>query len=375
MEIFFLSKELVLIESFFIAFMITYISIPSIVEVSRIKHLYDEPNGRTSHIETTPTLGGMAIFIGFVISSMVFVNITEIPYIQYVLAGIIVIFFLGLKDDIVGLSPTKKFIGQIIAATIIIDLGGVRLTGLYGVAGIHQLGYYPSDFLSLFVIIAIINAFNLIDGIDGLASGIGIISTLTFGTWFYLVGEYQLAVVAAALIGGLLAFFRFNVFSKKYKLFMGDTGSLILGFMLSIFAIKFVEFSRLPDIINGIYYVKAAPAVAIGVLVVPIYDTVRVMSIRIYKGRSPFSADKRHVHHYLLELTGSHRKTTFIIIGVNIVFIIISFVLSGLRVITLTAILFLLATLITYIPYHMLKKRRKQNKVAREAAFQAETDL
>jgi len=374
MEIFFLTKELVIFESFLLAFIITYVSTPSIVEVARIKHLYDEPNGRTSHLETTPTLGGLAIFTGFIISSMIFVNISEITYIQYVIAGLIVIFFLGLKDDIVGLSPAKKFVGQIIAASIVIDLGNIRLSGLYGLAGIHGIGYYSSDFLSLFVIIAIINAVNLIDGIDGLASGVGILASVTFGTWFYLIGEYQLTIVAFALTGGLLAFFRFNVFSKKYKLFMGDIGSLILGFMLSIFAIKFIEFSRTPEVVDGNYFIKAAPAVAIGILIVPIFDTLRVMMIRIYKGRSPFKPDKRHVHHYLLELTGSHRKTTTIILSVNVFFIILSFILSGLRIITLSVVIFALATLLTYIPYHLLKKRRQQRNSKREKAFTADTD-
>jgi UDP-N-acetylmuramyl pentapeptide phosphotransferase/UDP-N-acetylglucosamine-1-phosphate transferase len=374
MEIFFLSKELVIFESFLLAFMITYISTPSIVEVARIKHLYDEPNGRTSHLETTPTLGGLAIFTGFIISSMIFVNISKIAYIQYVIAGLIVIFFLGLKDDIVGLSPAKKFVGQIIAASIVIDLGNIRLSGLYGLAGIHGIGYYSSDFLSLFVIIAIINAVNLIDGIDGLASGVGMLAALTFGTWFYMIGEYQLTIVAFALTGGLLAFFRYNVFSKKYKLFMGDIGSLILGFMLSIFAIKFIELSRTPEVVNSDYYIKAAPAVAIGILIVPIFDTLRVMMIRIYKGRSPFKPDKRHVHHYLLELTGSHRKTTTIILSVNVFFIILSFILSGLRIISLAVIIFAIATLLTYIPYHLLKKRRQKNIIKQKKAFTADTD-
>ena len=155
---------------------------------------------------------------------------------------------------------------------------------------------------------------------------------------------------------------------------MGDIGSLILGFMLSIFAIKFIELSRTPEVVNSDYYIKAAPAVAIGILIVPIFDTLRVMMIRIYKGRSPFKPDKRHVHHYLLELTGSHRKTTLIILSVNIFFIVLSFLLSGLRIISLAVIIFVIATLLTYIPYHLLKKRRQQRNSKREKAFTADTD-
>jgi len=361
MEIFFLNNTLVLIESFFLAFMITYISIPSIVEVARMKHLYDEPNGRTSHDIITPTLGGLAIFSGFVISSMIFVNITEIAYFQYIMAGLIVIFFIGLKDDTVGLSPMKKFVGQIIAAGIVIDLGGINLSSLYGFVGIYGLDYYSSSFLSLFVIIALINALNLIDGIDGLAAGVGMLTIGSFGVWFYLVGEEQLAIVSATLIGALFAFFRYNVFSKKNKLFMGDIGSLMLGFMLSILAIKFNEINKTTE---SIYAIHCSPAVSIGILIIPIFDTVRVFAIRIAKGQSPFRPDKRHVHHYLLQITGSHRKSTAILLSVNVFFIILSFLLKDLSILMLTLILFVLATILSFIPYKLAQKKKNKGKTA-----------
>ena len=369
MEILFLNENLVMWETFLLAFMITYVSIPPLIEVARAKNLYDVPNGRTSHEKITPTLGGIAIFSGFVISSMIFVNIAKIPYIQYILAASLVIFFVGLKDDITGLSPLKKFIGQIIAAGIIIDLGGVRLSSLHGFAGIGALNYISSDFLSLFVIVAIVNAFNLIDGIDGLSSGVGILASFAFGVWFFLMGKFQLALLAVALIGSLLAFFRFNFFSKKYKIFMGDIGSLLVGFILSIFAIKFNELNMLAK--DSIYFVKAAPAVSIGILILPVFDTVRVMVIRMARGHSPFKPDKRHVHHYLLELLGSHRKATTILLLVNLFFIIISFLLRNLRVSELTFILLGLAAFLTFIPYYFLKRRRKKRPAG---SFVADAD-
>ena len=372
MEIFFRNENLVIWEAFLFAFIIAYISIPPLIEVARAKNLYDVPNGRTSHENITPTLGGIAIFAGFAIASMVFVNIAKIPYIQYVLAGSLVIFFVGLKDDITGLSPLKKFIGEIIAAGIIIDLGGIRLSSLHGFAGIGALGYVSSDFLSLFVIVAIVNAFNLIDGIDGLSSGVGILASIAFGTWFYLVGQLQLAVLAVALTGALMAFFRFNFFSKKYKIFMGDIGSLLLGFILSIFAIKFNELNHAP-LADSVFYIKAAPAVSIGVLIIPLFDTVRVMLIRMARGISPFKPDKRHVHHYLLELTGSHQKATSILLSVNLFFIVISFLLAHLHISQLMVVLLVLASLLTYIPYAMLKRRHKRNKIGSNG-FVADTE-
>lgn len=354
MQYLFYFPKLIPILSFLLAFIITYIAIPSLVDVARVKHLYDEPNGRTSHSDKTPTLGGMAIFAGFIISIMVFLYIPDIPYIQYVIAGIIVVFFIGLKDDVIMVAPMTKFIAQLFAATVIIDLGDIRLHGFYGLFGITDIGYYGSDLLSIFVIIAIVNAFNLIDGIDGLAAGVGILASIVFGLWFYLNGYVQLAIVACALTGSLGAFFWFNVYSKKHKIFMGDIGSLLLGFVMAIFAIKFNDLNALP----AAYKVVAAPAVSIGILIVPIYDTIRVSIVRLYHRRSPFSPDREHVHHYLVDLTGSHKKSTFIILAVNIVFIVVALLLSRLRIYQLTLILLGMAAITSYIPYHLIQKKR-----------------
>jgi UDP-N-acetylmuramyl pentapeptide phosphotransferase/UDP-N-acetylglucosamine-1-phosphate transferase len=163
--------------------------------------------------------------------------------------------------------------------------------------------------------------------------------------------------LSAALIGALVAFFIYNVFAKKNKLFMGDIGSLMLGFMLSIFAIKFIELNRIS---TSIYQISAAPAVAIGVLILPIFDTLRVFGIRIAKGKSPFKADKQHVHHYLLELTGSHRKSTCILLFTNMLFIILAFFLRDMRITLLVAILFVLAGILSFIPFQLVKIRRKK---------------
>lgn len=358
MQYLFLFEKLIPLEAFLLAFLVTYIAIPSIIDVSRIKHLFDVPNGRTSHLESTPTLGGLAIFAGFIVSAMIFLYIPDIPYIQYVIAGVVIVFFIGLKDDVIAIAPMTKFIGQLFAATIIVDLGGIRLAGLYGLFGITDIGYYGSDLLTIFVIIAIVNAFNLIDGIDGLASGVGIIASVVFGFWFYQVGQLQLAILACAMIGSLLAFFRFNVFSEKRKIFMGDIGSLLLGFIMAIFAIKFNDINS--SLGNDPFRIIAAPAVSIGILIIPIYDTIRIFIIRLYHGRSPFHPDKEHVHHYMLELTGSHTRSTVIILIFNVLFVALSFWLSDLRIHQLFLILIGLATVLSSIPYFLVKRKRKK---------------
>ncbi|MBE0649563.1 MAG: undecaprenyl/decaprenyl-phosphate alpha-N-acetylglucosaminyl 1-phosphate transferase [Bacteroidales bacterium] len=355
------------IEGFFVAFIITYTSIPSILDVARLKNLYDVPNGRTSHHKTTPTLGGIAIFAGFIISSMIFLDIPKIPYFQFAMASAVIIFFLGLKDDISALSPLKKFIGEIIAAGIIIDLGGIRITTLHGFLGVYTLNPTFSDFLSLFVVVAIINAFNLIDGIDGLSSGVGILASIAFGTWFYLTGHIELAAMAAILVGALLAFFRFNFFSEVNKIFMGDIGSLLLGFILSIFAIEFNEISAAMNPSN-VYFIKAAPSVSIGILIIPIFDTVRVMMVRMMKGGSPFKPDKRHIHHYLLEIMGNHHSATSILLAFNLGFILLSFWLRNLNIGIHILVLIVLAGTLSFIPYYIVRRRHKNNIVGRYSA-------
>jgi UDP-N-acetylmuramyl pentapeptide phosphotransferase/UDP-N-acetylglucosamine-1-phosphate transferase len=348
------NEALIPLEAFLLAFLITYLTIPSVVDVAKLKNLYAVPNERTSHQSSIPTLGGFAVFSGFIVSVMIFAYIPNISYLQYIVAGMLVVFLLGLKDDVIQLSPMTKIVGEILAATIIIDLGNVRITGLYGFMGVSSIGPYSSDLLSIFVIIAIVNAFNLIDGIDGLASGVGIIAGLTFGFWFYIAGYIQLAILAFSLVGALIAFFGYNVFSVKNKIFMGDIGSLVLGFMMSIFAIKFNELNLS---YKGELRIFAAPAVSIGILIVPIFDTIRVFTLRMIKGRSPFSADRQHVHHYVVDLVGSHKKATAIILSVNIAFIVVAILLSDLRNYQLTLILLALAAICSAIPFFLLKRR------------------
>lgn len=345
-----------------VAFIICYLLIPSILDVARLKNLYDEPNGRTSHLETTPTLGGIAIFAGFVISSLIFLDIPKMPFFQFSMASALIIFFLGLKDDISEISAAKKLVGEIIAAGIIIDLGGVRISSLHGFMGIYTLPYTFSDFLSLFVIVAIINAFNLIDGIDGLSSGVGILASLAFGIWFYLSGHIEMAVMSAVLAGSLLAFFRFNFFSQSKKIFMGDIGSLLLGFILSILAIEFNEINVTMSASN-VYFIKAAPSVSIGIMIIPLFDTVRVMLVRMMKGISPFKPDKRHLHHYLLEITGSHHKATLILLIFNVLFIILSFWFRNLSIGDHITMLIILAGTLSFIPFYIVRKRHKKNIV------------
>jgi UDP-N-acetylmuramyl pentapeptide phosphotransferase/UDP-N-acetylglucosamine-1-phosphate transferase len=350
-----IDSNLLVFLSLALAFIICYTSIPSIVRVANAKSLYDEPGKRKLHKKSVPTLGGIAIFSAVIIATGVFTQYKFNPEFQYLTIGSIVLFFVGLKDDILVIAPMKKLLGQLFAIAIIIVLSDLRFTSLHGFLGVHKLLYWHSIILSLFVFIVIINGFNLIDGIDGLASGVGMVASLAFGTFFYLAGEFEYAILAAGLTGSLIAFFWFNVFGKDYKIFMGDTGSLIVGLFLAVMAVRFNEMNVSPDKCS--IFIHAAPAVSFGILIVPLFDTMRVFLIRILKGHSPFRADKNHVHHKLLGLGLSHLQATMYILFVNCIFIAMVFYLNTWGIIDLMVLNIALAIVISILPEYIFKRK------------------
>lgn len=347
---------LYIIASLFISSLVVFFSIPSIVKVAEKKQLFDEPDHRTSHTHAIPTLGGLALFAGFVFTIAFLPNLKPMPQENAIIAAAIIVFFIGLKDDILVTAPLTKLGGQIIASLILILVGDIRITSLHGFYGITEIPFIVSVLLSIFVIVVIINSFNLIDGIDGLSSGIGILTASTFGVWFYLFGEIQWSILAFSLVGGLISFFFYNVFGTKNKIFMGDTGSLLLGLVLAVLAIQFNEFNKIS---SNEYSIHAAPAVAFGILIIPLFDTLRVMFIRIFTGKSPFYPDKNHVHHRLLDLGFTHLKSSLIIIFVNIIFIIFSFEASNkFEILRLVLLLLIAAMIISHVSVLIIERRR-----------------
>jgi UDP-GlcNAc:undecaprenyl-phosphate/decaprenyl-phosphate GlcNAc-1-phosphate transferase len=352
--------DFLVIFSLLLAFIIVYVSIPSIVNVANAKQLYDEPGRRKSHQRSIPNLGGIAIFAGIIIATGLFVNIPESRELMQVLVAMVVIFFIGIKDDILIIAPVKKLYGEIIAAIIVVILGDIRFTSLHGFMGIYEIDYVVSVLLTTFVIVVLTNSFNLIDGIDGLASGIGIVVALTFGTWFFLTGHNNYAIMSAALVGSLAAFFGYNVFGKENKVFMGDTGSLILGLFMSVLVIKFNEANIA---YNGVYSIRSAPAVSFGILIVPLFDTMRVFTIRLLRGQSPFHPDKNHVHHRMLKLGFSHVRSTMVIALVNIMFIILMLTCQSVGLIFLMIINLSLAFFFSMITEFFIRKHKQHHHV------------
>lgn len=306
-----------IILGFITAFTLTYFAIPSIIHIAKAKNLYDVPCDRSSHTEITPSLGGVAIFAGLIFSITLWTPFQEFIGLQYILCAFIIIFLIGTKDDISPISPYKKLAGEVLAASIIVFKGGIKLTSLYGIFGIFLLPEWASISLSIFTILVIINAFNLIDGINGLSGSIGVLITSTLGTWFYLVDHNELAIMAFATSGATIAFLKYNY--SPAKIFMGDTGSLLLGLVGSILAISFIEMHQyLP---NHPYAFESAPAVAVGILILPLFDTLRVFITRAAKGKSPLHPDRTHIHHLLIDAGLTHMQATSILVVVNTAFI------------------------------------------------------
>ena len=320
--------------------MTTWISIPTIVTISKHKKLFDKPNERTSHLDDTPNLGGLAVFAGFSLSAIVFAFAPESAVIKYFLGGLIVLFFIGIKDDILIIDPKKKLLGQIAASLLIVWLGDIRVTNFHQVLGIGEIPAIISILFTMFLFVLLINGFNLIDGIDGLASAIGFFVAVLYSVWFILTDHLTYGVLSLALAGALVAFFRFNVFSKANKIFLGDTGSMLTGFIIAVLTVQFLEFNLNEP---SSFKFDSAPALAIGLLIIPVYDTLRVFIMRLWCGKSPFKADRNHIHHGLLRLGLSHLNVTIIIVLVNIFFVTLALLLQNIGNVYLIILMMLIA--------------------------------
>ncbi|MEC3963978.1 MraY family glycosyltransferase [Flagellimonas halotolerans] len=312
------------------SFILTYLTIPKIIGVVEHKRLMDDPDHRSSHKSRTPTLGGIAFFYCLIFSLFFIKDRAENLEFIYIIPGLTILFIVGLKDDMVVLSPGSKLIAQVIAIAFILVNDSFGIESLNGFLNIYEIPYYLYLVIGGFLMLTIINSYNLIDGIDGLASIVGIVIMVIYTTIFYLSKEYFFALIAITMNACLMAFFGFNVSSNK-KIFMGDTGSLIVGFVISILTLKFLALEpsaygkgELPFLLEN------APLIAISILIVPLFDTARVFTIRIANKKGPFSPDRNHVHHILIDFWGlSHKQASFIIGCFNIIFVVLFIILGS----------------------------------------------
>jgi len=304
-----------------ISFFIVLFSTPSFIKVAEIKHLFDDPNeSRKLHKKSIPSMGGIMIFAGTLFSFMICHPSGDIGYIKFLIPSVLVMFFIGIKDDIIGTAAVKKLIGHLLVAFIMTLMAEIKITSLYGIFDIREIPEWASISLTIFTYVVVINAFNIIDGVDGLAGGVGCIASIAFGIWFLLVGSTVDAIISFSLAGALLGFLRFNFYPAK--IFMGDSGSLTVGLIICVLAIRLIgiDGANIPS--NMIHISR--PIFVMAVLAYPLLDTLRIFLYRMIKGTSPFAADSNHIHHRLIKLGFNHAKAVVVICFFNMILIAFS---------------------------------------------------
>lgn len=311
------------------AYVISYISMPAVIRVTELKNLIDIPDGyRRLHGKVIPTLGGVGIIAAFIISYSVWGQVVSLSSFPFFIAALFILFLLGVRDDIVELTPFKKFVVQMVAVLILVYGDGIVLTGFGGMFGFENVSWVAGSVASVIILLAIINAYNLIDGIDGLAGGVGVIASSILGIWFWGAGFLSLAILSFSLSGALIGFLSFNMFPAK--IFMGDTGAMSIGFILGYLSLEFLILNH--SLLGRPWHISNGEVLAVSILIVPIIDTLRVIVLRLKKGVSPFNGDRSHIHHKMLDMGISPLHSAFILWLINILMIGVAYLTMPLNV-------------------------------------------
>ena len=349
------------------SFAISIVVIPSIIQVARTRHLYDDMgNFRKIHNPGIPRLGGGAIFVSFAITLLLAGLSNQNLPINYILISCILLFAIGIKDDLTGVGHQSKFFMEFLATAVLVVPGDIRIRDLHNIFGIHELSYIASITLSMLIIIFIINSLNLIDGIDGLAASTGIMTNLVFSGLFLLQHQYELATVSITMAGALLGFLKYNL--SPAKVFMGDTGSLLTGLITAIMAIKYIEVSSVTNLGGG-SAVSSSPGIALAILIGPVTDTCRVFFIRLYQRKSPFLGDRNHIHHRILNLGFTHLQTTGILILLNALIIVLAFLCSGYGNMMIILVIVLTVFVFNQILHLLMRFKNKKSTIQAEDAI------
>jgi len=319
----------------------------------------DEPGQRSSHERKIPNLGGIAMFFSIAVCASIFAYQLFDLY-KFLFASLVILLYVGVMDDIVVMRAYKKLLAQVVVSALLVIGSDVRIRSLFGVFGVYELNYFLSVIFSIVTFIILVNAYNLIDGIDGLAGVYGVICFSLFGISYYRLGEYNypLVILSTTIIGTVIGFLYYNLSDRSKKIFMGDTGSMLLGFLLTFTSICFMDIFIVKKVQGAVFYhLNTAPVMAIAIMILPIIDTLNVIIIRLAEKRSPFDADKNHIHHKLLKLGITHKRATLYIISYYLFIVIISYFLRHVEVNLLLIIILLLGFLGAYLPDFFYKRK------------------
>ncbi|MEG1607254.1 MAG: MraY family glycosyltransferase [Mucinivorans sp.] len=365
--------------TFLISFALGWVSIPRIVVISKLKRLFDVPDARKVHTQAIPRLGGISFFPAMMIATTMMLGFrysfnfmlppdTEVQFMSefmFFMAGMFVLFFIGVADDLVGVGYRYKFLAQIFAASMLIGTN-LSFLNMGGLLGMWEVPFAVAAVLEVLLIVFAVNAFNLIDGVDGLCSGMSSIIMACLGFWFIYSNMYIYAMISFGMLGVVLSFFRYNISGKRLKIFMGDTGSLTLGFLIIFITLKFVNLAQNGSTPSDIYQIKSPIAIMVGLLFVPLFDTLRVFISRIARGKMPFSPDKTHIHHKLLAMGYSHLHSTLLLMLMQIIFIVLNITLSEVLSINLNLVILIdIILAVSYLFYVNKELEIKQRKTAK----------
>ena len=344
-----ITPDLNIFFSFLTALLISYLAIPKLIYFAEKLRLLDDAGDRSSHKGSTPFFGGIAIFTGIICSLLFWADIENI---QYILVSILIVFIVGVIDDLRQITAFKKLIGQIIATLILIFLGDMHIDSMHGVLGVYDLPLWIGTLFTIFVVIVITNGYNLIDGVDGLAGGIGLLSSFSFGVIALIMEQTDMALIAFTLMGALFGFLKYNVFPAR--IFMGDTGSLVVGMILSILAINCIKYGLVTETFK---LQNKGPLLAISFLAIPLFDSLRVFVIRSVKGDGPLVAGRDHIHHAFLDLNYGHKYTSIVLCAISAFLILVSYFLLEYNVNVSIAVLAGVSYLVLFIPFYILKSK------------------
>ncbi len=349
--------------SLFVSASVGFITMPTVIRIAIKYNWVVEPNKRTSHEGKVPFVGGLNIFISFVTAVLILMSGLLNTTIHFSMLGVFIMLMTGFIDDLIDIRASQKLFGEFVAGFCLIVLADLRIKSLHGFLGVYEINTIVSYLLSMFVYIGLINAINLIDGIDGLASGLGFTYFSAFALYFQFTDNLSLSIVSYILVGSLATFFIHNVFLKKRKVFMGDSGSLLLGYMVILFIFRFSEINAHNLVeVEPQYHVVNVPTVLLSLLIVPVFDTLRVMILRIKKGISPFEPDRSHIHHMLIDLGLKHIYASVILITFTILFALLGISLRNSSVTISPFVVLLLAIILTSCLSYLLKKKKKKEK-------------
>lgn len=360
--------DIFVVYTFILSTIIGLLTIPSIVIISKKKRLFDIPNNRKVHTNDVSRLGGVSFLPAIFFSLCVMIGIRNITgnhiaemfeasfstEFMFFTAGVMLLFFTGLADDLIGVGYKNKFTVQIISA-LLLSISSLYIDDFSGLFGLYTISSVAGIIFTTLAIVLIVNAYNLIDGVDGLCSGLTLIAVSTFTIWFWIHGLFVYAMIGCAVLGCVMVFFFYNVTGRRMKVFMGDAGSLVLGFAICYLGLKFIDLNS-----GGVYGISNGLVITLSIVFVPVFDTIRVFTERIAAGHSPFHPDKTHIHHYMLELGFTHFQSTSIILITALVVMGANLLMAniGINILFIIDVLFGLLFL-CFIPKFLVKRKVK----------------